>query len=92
MMFFFVVLGFKVRAYTSSHSTSPFFVMGIFEIGSCELFAQGWLPTVILQMSASWVARITGVSYQHPARIIIYISMLRKHLQLHVCYSTIYGN
>jgi hypothetical protein len=24
-----------------SHSTSPFFVMGFFEIGSHELFAQG---------------------------------------------------
>jgi hypothetical protein len=33
------VLGFEVRAYTLSHSTSPFFVMEFFEIGSHELFA-----------------------------------------------------
>jgi hypothetical protein len=34
---FFVVLGFELRDYTLSHTTSPFFVKGIFEIGSHEL-------------------------------------------------------
>jgi hypothetical protein len=33
-IFFFVVLVFELRAYTLSHSTSPFFVKGFFEIGS----------------------------------------------------------
>jgi hypothetical protein len=37
--FFFVVRGFELRAHTLSHSANPFFVMGFFEIGSCELFA-----------------------------------------------------
>jgi hypothetical protein len=37
-------------------------VMGYFEIGSHELFAWGWLQTMILLISASWVARITGMS------------------------------
>jgi hypothetical protein len=36
--FFLVVLGFELRAYTLSHSTSPVFVMGFFEIGSHRLF------------------------------------------------------
>jgi hypothetical protein len=36
---FFVLLGLELRAYALSHSTSPFFVMGVFEIGSLELFA-----------------------------------------------------
>jgi hypothetical protein len=36
----FAVLGLELRAYTLSHSTSPFFVIGIFEIGSYKLFAQ----------------------------------------------------
>jgi hypothetical protein len=44
----FAVLLFELRAYTLSHSTSPIFVMGFFEIWSCELFAQRssdlWLP------------------------------------------------
>jgi hypothetical protein len=40
---FFAVLGLELRAYTLSHSTSPFFVMGLFKIGSCELFFLGWL-------------------------------------------------
>jgi hypothetical protein len=37
--FLFAVLGFELRAYTLSYSTSPFFVMGFFEIGSQELLA-----------------------------------------------------
>jgi hypothetical protein len=34
--FFFAVLGFELRAYILSHSTSSIFVMGFFEIGSCD--------------------------------------------------------
>jgi hypothetical protein len=30
----------ELKAYTLSHSTGPFFVMGFFEIGSCKLVAQ----------------------------------------------------
>jgi hypothetical protein len=41
LLFFFAVLGLELRAYTFSHYTSPFFVMGVFEIVSHELFAQG---------------------------------------------------
>jgi hypothetical protein len=45
--FFFVVLGFELSAsrlidrhfYHLNHPASPFFVMGFFELGSCELFA-----------------------------------------------------
>jgi hypothetical protein len=37
---FFLVLEFEHRTYTLSHSTSPFFIISFFEIGSCELFAQ----------------------------------------------------
>jgi hypothetical protein len=38
--FIFVVLGFELRAYTLSHSTSPFFVMsfragGVAQVGEC---------------------------------------------------------
>jgi hypothetical protein len=37
---FFVVLGFELRAYTFSNSTSPFFCEGVsFEIDSPKLFA-----------------------------------------------------
>jgi hypothetical protein len=44
----------------------PFFVMGIFEIGSHGSICLGWLQTAILLISSSWVARITGVSHQGP--------------------------
>jgi hypothetical protein len=50
---FFAILGFELRAFTLSHSTSPFFVMNFFEIGSQELFARGWLQTMVLLFSAS---------------------------------------
>jgi hypothetical protein len=55
-----------------SHSTSPFFFFceGFFEIGSHGTTCLGWLQTVILLISASWVARITGVSHQCPARLL----------------------
>jgi hypothetical protein len=43
--FFFPVLGLELRAYTLSHSTIPFFVMGVFEIGSPKLFSRaGFKP------------------------------------------------
>jgi hypothetical protein len=45
---YFVVLGSELSAYTLSHSTSPFFVMGFFKIGSHELFAQAGLKLKIL--------------------------------------------
>jgi hypothetical protein len=36
----FAILGFELRAYTLSYSTSPIFVMGFFEIEFLELFGQ----------------------------------------------------
>jgi hypothetical protein len=38
--FFFLALGFELRAYTLSHSTNPFLCDEFFEIWSHELFAQ----------------------------------------------------
>jgi hypothetical protein len=69
MIFFFLVmvLGLELRAFTLSHSTSSFLWRFFFEIGSHKLFAQCWLRTVILLISASWVARIIGMSHWHPA-------------------------
>jgi hypothetical protein len=52
--FFFAILGFELRAYTLSHSTSPFLVMGFFQIGSLNyLPGLGWLQTAIILISAS---------------------------------------
>jgi hypothetical protein len=61
------ILGLELRPFTLSHSTSPIFVKGFFEIESCRTICPGWLQTGILLISASWVARITGVSHQRPA-------------------------
>jgi hypothetical protein len=49
--FFFPELGFKLTAYTLSHSTSPF-CDGFFEIGCRQLFAHAGFTTILL-ISAS---------------------------------------
>jgi hypothetical protein len=47
-------------------------VKEFFKIGTHEPFAQGWLQITILLISASRIARITGVSYWHPANFSIF--------------------
>jgi hypothetical protein len=41
-------------------------VKHFFKIGSHELFAQSWLRTMILLISDSQVARITGMNHWNP--------------------------
>jgi hypothetical protein len=52
--------------YHLSFPASSFFGLGIVEMGSPELFAGSWLQISILMISASGVARITGISNRHP--------------------------
>jgi hypothetical protein len=54
--------------YHLSHSTTLVFVLGIFKTGSGELLGPSLLGTLILLISASWVAWITGVNYRHQAQ------------------------
>jgi hypothetical protein len=50
-----------------SHSSSPFLCWVFSSEGLlCMTDCQGWLQTMILMISASWVARITGMSHWHP--------------------------
>jgi hypothetical protein len=61
--FFFSVLGFELRAYSLSHSTSTL-CDGFFKQGRVSgTICLGWLRTSILLISASSVAGITGVSH-----------------------------
>jgi hypothetical protein len=53
--------------YHLNHSTSLFFVFGIFVIGSLKLFASVGLKPMIFLISASLAARLTGMSQQHQA-------------------------
>jgi hypothetical protein len=64
---FFAVLGLELRAYTLCHSTSSF-CDGLFWDRVLQTICLGCLRTVILLISASWVARITGVSHLRPAK------------------------
>jgi hypothetical protein len=52
-----------------SHSTSPIFVTSFWDKVLWTI-CLGWLWTMIFLISASWVARITGVSHWHPAQIL----------------------
>jgi hypothetical protein len=54
-VFTFVVLGFELRAYTLSHSTSApsLFCDGFFRDKFSQTICPGWLQTVILLISAS---------------------------------------
>jgi hypothetical protein len=58
-----VVLGLELRAFTLSHSASPF-CDGHFQDRVSQTICPGWLWTTILSISVSWVARITGVSHR----------------------------
>jgi hypothetical protein len=59
----------------------PFLVMGFSEIGSCQLLiCPGWFQTLILLISASWVARITGVGHQCPAPLVVWRQGLMNYL------------
>jgi hypothetical protein len=48
----------------------PFFCVGYFRYRDSWTICLGWHQTMILLISASWVARITGVSHWHPASCI----------------------
>jgi hypothetical protein len=65
--FFFFLMGGSTGAWTQGLHLEPlpqpFFVMSFFEVGGSWTICLGWLP-------ASWVARIIGVSHQHPASIV----------------------
>jgi hypothetical protein len=70
-----MILGLDLRAshllgwhYHLSHSANPFFGDGLFGDRVSNCFLRDWLPTVILLISASGVARITGVNYKCLAR------------------------
>jgi hypothetical protein len=65
LFFFLVVLGLELRAYTLSHSTSPF-CEGFFWDRILQTICQGWLWTSVLLIAAFWIASITGVSHRCP--------------------------
>jgi hypothetical protein len=62
--FFFLLLGFWT--FTLSHSTSPF-LWRVFQNRVLQTIFPDWLGNVILLISVSWVAGITGGSHGCPA-------------------------
>jgi hypothetical protein len=63
---FFAVLGFELRAYTLSPSTSSFCDFCFFHDRVLWTIFLGWLRTAILLISTAWIARIIGVSHWCP--------------------------
>jgi hypothetical protein len=74
-LFLLVVLGFEYRAspllgsvYHVSYSFSLFLcVCWVFSRQGSWTICLGWLQTVILLISSSWIARISGMSHWIPA-------------------------
>jgi hypothetical protein len=71
IFFLCVVLGVELRAYTLSHSTSPF-LWWVFFYRVSWTICMGWLWTMILLISASRVARITCMSHRCPGQRVIF--------------------
>jgi hypothetical protein len=69
--FFFCSTGVWTQGLHLEPPHQPYFCEGFFEIGSGGPICWGWLWTTILLISAYWVARITDVSHQCPARLCI---------------------
>jgi hypothetical protein len=65
-LFFFAVLGLELRPTHLKPLHQPFFVKGFLQDWVSQTVCLGWLQTVILLISASPVAQMTGVSQQHP--------------------------
>jgi hypothetical protein len=72
---------------TTWTTSAALFVLGIFKIASQELFAQGWIWIAVLLISASWVARVTGVNHQHLA----YFKVHRNYYYFSLFFDLFYG-
>jgi hypothetical protein len=68
---FFVDLGLELRAYSLSHSTCPV----LWSVS--QTICLGCFQTMILLISASWVARIRAVSQWHKLFLISWVIMAR---------------
>jgi hypothetical protein len=76
LILFLALLEFELRAFTLNHSTSspqPFFGEGFFWDRVSQTICPGWLQTMILLISASWVAMITGVSTPGLGLVLVHI-------------------
>jgi hypothetical protein len=62
----------------------PFFCDGFFWDRVSRTICLGWLQTTILLIPASWVARITGMSYQHQAIVNSFVTRLHASYELRV--------
>jgi hypothetical protein len=73
--FFFLVLAFELRPYTLPFSSDNFFRDKV----SWTVYL-GWLQTMILLISAPWVARITNMN--HPCLVAIWLLWWTQPLSL----------
>jgi hypothetical protein len=68
LFIYFAVLGLNLGPSPWATPPSPLlFCAGFFWDRILQTICLGWLQTMILLISASWVGRMTGVSYHSPA-------------------------
>jgi hypothetical protein len=79
--FFLVILG--LNAEPTPWAVPPaLFYEGCFWDRVLQTICLGWLWTVILLISTSWVARIIGVSHQHVAAPLLYVALSLEYCVL----------
>jgi hypothetical protein len=72
-LLFFVVLGLDLRTYYTLSPTAGHFLWRVFPRQELANYFLGWLQIVVLLISASWVAKITGMRHCCPARQVNFV-------------------
>jgi hypothetical protein len=88
LQFFFCFCGFfffcSTRPWTQGLHLEPlhqpYFVMGFFRDRVSWTICPSWFWTMILLISASWVARITGMSHWYPASFVFWTSSHQRQI------------
>jgi hypothetical protein len=86
--FFLAEMGLELMAFTLQYAANPFW-WRVFWDRVSRTICLGFLQTTILLISASWVARITGMSHKHLAiksLLIFFLPLLATKCPLRFCF------
>jgi hypothetical protein len=86
IFFFFCSTGVWTQGLHLEPLHQPFFVMRFFWHRVSQTICPCWFQTMILLISVSWVARITGVSHWRPDDFYLLITSKVKYLLRFICW------
>jgi hypothetical protein len=88
-LFFFFLQYWGLNSGPSPWVTLPAFLWKVFQDRFSQTICPGWLQTLILLISACWLARIIGVGHQHPTSVVfLYVEL---HIKSEASHSTVVG-